>query len=134
MAGQVMPLWTKRSFNFNGLTAGSTEAVVAVKTVDVSAYREATITVRAHTRDIVNASSKIEIIAYMTAPTGEDPAVDFVSGTALTTATITSGSTSVLSTANLSTFGGYLRVVVLGTRVTSGNCSADLSADLVVKE
>ncbi len=134
MAGMVIPLWNKKSFNFNNLTAGTTETHVAVKAVAVEKYREAMLIVRAHTRDIVNGSSKIEIIAFTTAPSGEDPAVDFVSTTASGTAAITNGSTSTVATVSLSNFGGFLRINVMGTRVTSGNCTADLSAEIVVKE
>jgi len=132
--GIVTPLWNKKSFNFNNLTAGTSETDVAVKTVACERYREGLLIVRAHTRDIVNASSKIEIVAYTTAPTAEDPSVDFVFTTASGTATVANGSTSVVASVALANFGAFLRILVVGTRVTSGNCSADLSADLVLKE
>lgn len=134
MAGTSIPLWNKKSFNFNNLTAGTTETHVAVKAVASEKYREALLIIRAHTRDIVNASSKIEVIAFTTAPSPEDPSVDFVSTTASGTATIANGSTSVVATVALANFGGFLRFNVMGTRVTSGNCTADLSAELVLKE
>lgn len=134
MAGMIIPLWNKKSWNFDNLTASTSETHVAVKAVASERYTEAMLVVRAHTRDIVNASSKIEIVAFTTAPSGEDPSVDFFSSTASGTATIGNGSTSMLATAALANFGGFLRIQVIGTRNTSGNCNAELSADIVMKE
>lgn len=134
MAGVIIPLWNKKSWNFDNLTAGTSETHVAVKALSSERYTEGLIVVRAHTRDIVNASSKIEVVAFTTAPSSEDPAVDFVSTTASGTATVANGSTTTVATVGLSGFGGFLRIHVIGTRVSSGNCKADLSADLVLKE
>lgn len=134
MAGVIIPLWNKKSWNFNNLTASTSETHVAVKALSSERYTEALLVVRAHTRDIVNASSKIEIVAFTTAPSAEDPSVDFFSSTASGTATIANGSTTTFATAQLANFGGFLRIHVIGTRGTSGNCSSDLSADLVLKE
>jgi hypothetical protein len=134
MAGTTIPLWNKRSFNFNNLTAGTSESHVAVKAISVERYREGQLIVRAHTRDIVNASSMIEVVASTTAPSAEDPSVDYVFTTASGTATIDDGSTTVVASANLSNFGGFLRISVMGTRISTGNCSAELSAELVLKE
>lgn len=134
MAGTSIPLWNKRTFNFNNLTAGTTETQVAVKAIGCERYREGLLIVRAHTRDIVNAGSKIEVVAYTTAPSPEDPSVDFVFATAAGTASLANGSTTIVASAALANFGAFLRIIVIGTRVTSGNCSADISADLVLKE
>jgi hypothetical protein len=134
MAGTVIVLWNKRSFNFNNVIAGSSESHVAVKALAVERYREAQLIVRAHTRTIDDTNSMIQIVAQTTAPTAEDPSIDFVSTTASGTATIASGSTTVVATANLSNFGGFLRFNVIGTRTTSGSCVAELSAELVLKE
>lgn len=134
MPGTAIPLWNKKSFNFNNLTLGTSESNVAVKAVACERYREGLLIVRAHTRDIVNAASKIEIVVYTTSPTAEDPSVDFVFATASGTATVANGSTSIVASVALANFGAFMRIVVIGTRTTSGNCSADLSADLVLKE
>jgi hypothetical protein len=134
VAGRSQNIVTKRPFNFDQLTAGQSESQVAVKAIDVSAYREGMLVVRAHTRDIVNASSIIEVQAFVTAPSSEDPSVDWVASAALATATITNGSTAFFITANLANMGGFLRIVVKGTRISSGNCNANISIDLVLKE
>jgi hypothetical protein len=134
MAGTQMMLFNKRMMNFDQLTASQTETYVVVKSLDVTPYREGMITVRAHTRDIVHASSKIEVIAYVTSPSPEEPQTDFVLGTAVATATVAPGSTATFVKADLANMGGYLRIIVLGTRGASGNCKAEISADIVLKE
>lgn len=128
MPGTIIPIISKREYDFSNGNAD----VIVVKSIDVSAWTEGIVAVRVHGKDI--GSGNIKVVAYTTAPTSEDPAEDFVAGSAAATATVdSSGTVPQLVTATLSAgFGGFLRIVVEGD-AGSGNTRATLSADLVLK-
>ena len=73
MAGVSMNLLSKREFNFD---SGS-GTVTVLKAVDVTPYTEGVLLVRVHAADIAGSSS-MQVRARTTAPSTEDPSVDFV--------------------------------------------------------
>jgi hypothetical protein len=127
MAGMTIPLFTKRAFTFSATTT-----TPVVKAVDVSHYTEGALIVRVH-GGTIDAGS-IAVRARTTAPSPEDPAVDFVSTSNVAVVTLSTGlGSGDLGVGALSAnFGGFLRVDVVGT-YSSGTLSATLSAELVVK-
>lgn len=129
MSGTRMPIISKRAFNFDNGSA----TVVAVKAVDVTNWREGTLLVRVHESGVAS-SSTLKVEAYITAPSQEEPSVDFVGTTAKATCTLDSSSSAGdLEVAALSDdFGAYLQINVVGTQ-SGGNCNATISAELVLK-
>lgn len=127
----IIPLFTKRTANFTNLTASTSETQVAVKQIQVDQYRQGMLIIRAHSRDLAVGLSSIAIMAQTTSPTSEDPSVSFDSAV-IGIATIISGSTSTMSSVALTNMGGFLKITVVGTRGTSGNATADISAELVL--
>lgn len=86
-----------------------------------------------HSEDVA-ASSTLKIVAYVTAPSGEDPALDFDYGTAVATCTINSSTVApVLLLANLTAgFGAFLVIKIEGVQ-SGGNCTATISVEIVAK-
>lgn len=130
MAGQTIPLISKRVFNF----ASGSGVYTAVKAVPVVAYTEGTLLVRVHAATF-SATSAISVVAKSTAPSSEEPNTDFVNATTLATATINSTITagSLVKTSLAANFGAFVEISVVGA-LASGSCTATVSADLVVKE
>ena len=129
MAGTTRNVISKRSYNFDNGSA----TVVAVKAVDVTNWREGTLIVRVHDSGVAS-SSTLKVVAYITAPSDDEPSVDFVGTTAKATCTLTSTSAAGdLEVAALSDdFGAYLQIKVEGTQ-SGGNCNATISVELVLK-
>ena len=138
MAGQIIPLFSRRTFDFSKLQGSQTIPVPIVKAVDVSQYTQATLEVRVHSMTISGGSAYIRVKLYTTAPSAEDPGRDFVYGSAVaTTSNLSSSNTApTLLVAQVSSgFGGMLAVAVEGEQPGSPvvSLTADLSAQLVVK-
>jgi hypothetical protein len=139
MAGQTPTIVSKREYPFTNLVVSSNQSVVVAKALDVSSYKEATLLVRVHSKDIV-ANGSIDVIAYSTAPSDEEPQSDFVRASpVLATATISAGTSTtpeLLVQSLTGNFGSHVRVEVKGTRgATSGsNLKATLSIDVSLKE
>lgn len=134
MAGLLVPLFSRRSFSFTGLTASTTMDIVIVRALPVFGYREATVLVKVHSVAL-DGGATIDLLASETSPTEDAPGVDFVASTVVLTASVATGTTPALVHAgNASTFGGHLQIVVRGTRGSTGSCDAVLEADLVLKE
>lgn len=129
MAGTTIPLITMREYDF-----ASSGEVVVIKAVPVQNWTSGILQVRVHATTVTS-SSTIDVKAYVTAPTNEDPTKDFVAGSAAGTAQIDSSTTApglVLATVSAN-FGAFLRIVIAGT-VSGGTCKATISADLVLKD
>lgn len=129
MAGTTIPLITMREYDF-----ASSGDVVVVKAVPVQNWTSGTLQVRVHSTTVTS-SSTLDVKAYTTAPTNEDPTKDFVADSAAVTAQIDSSTTApglVLGSLSAN-FGAFLRLVVEGT-VSGGTCKATISADLVLKD
>jgi hypothetical protein len=131
VAGQIIPVISKREYDFG--TGDAT--VIAVKAVAVTGFREGTLLVRVHSSSF-GGSSKIDVIAKTTAPSSEEPSLDFVNATAVATATVnsSSGTAGTLVKAALSDdFGAYLQISVVGD-LDTGDCKATISVEIVVKD
>ena len=128
----IIPLFTKREFDFSSGSA----TVVVVKSVDTSRYTEGVVNLRVHSNSSTAGTGTINAQAKSVALTGEDPSIDFVDGTTLATASMTSStSAGTLIRGALATgFGGSLQITIVGTKGTSTTLKATLSAELVVKE
>ena len=130
MSGTVIPLITKRDFNFDNGTA----TVTVVKAVPVSQYTEGVLLVRVHSSGIAS-SSTLEVRARTTAPTAEEPSVDFVNDTSMASVSLDSDAAAgdLERAALTDDFGAFLQIQVEGTQ-DGGNCNAVISADLVLKD
>ena len=133
MAGVIIPLFTKRDFDFSNGTA----TVVVVKSVDTSRYAEGILNLRVHTNTISGTGGgTIAAHAKAIALTAEDPVLDFIDGTTLAAASIATGTlVGSLVRGPLTTgFGGALQITVVGSKGTSAIVRATVSAELVLKE
>jgi len=135
MAGQLIPLLGKSPFDFGGLKTSTSEEAPFARKVDVVGSDEATLIVRAHSRDI-GSGAEIDVDAYTSNPSVDDPSVDFVTSSPSMTATLGTGSDTALETATLvGALGPKLEVRVKGVQAGSKVAiSADVSADLVLKQ
>jgi hypothetical protein len=132
MAGSLIPVFNKRDFTF---TATTTVGLVAAKAIPVDDYTEGTLLVRVHSGTLTG-SNTIVLKVRSTAPTAEDPAVDFVvTASDLAVATVSSTATTgtLLRTPFTAGFGGYVRVEVWANYPSGTSCTAVLSAELSVK-
>jgi hypothetical protein len=131
--GAIIPLFTKREFNFSN----GTGTIVIVKSVDTSRFTEGVLNLRVHSNSTTGSTTgTIALHAKAIALTGEDPSVDFLDATTLATASMTSdtAAATLLRGALTSGFGGALQITVVGNKGTSTTLKATLSAELVVKE
>jgi hypothetical protein len=140
MSGSTIPLFSRREFDFSEVRGDRCVDVLLVKAVDVSQYTRGTLEVRIHDRDISGSGARIWILAYTTAPTAEDPSVDFIDDSSPVASIVVDDSDDrtppVLATAELSSgFGGMLAIVVRGeqARAPVDALAAELSAFLTIK-
>lgn len=133
--GVLIPLFSLRRFDFANLAASTSAEVVIVRAIDIRQFRELTVLVRVHARTI-NLGASVAVLVQALSQTPEAPGVDFVdSGSAIATASVFIGSApGLIASAVTASFGGLARVVVKGTRASSGSCSADVAADLLLRE
>src|SRR5262245_42589189 len=96
----IITLFTKRTVTFTSLQASTSETQTYVKAVQVDAYKQGMIVVRAHSRNI-DANCSIAVTASVTAPSTEDPSANFDS-TVIGTATISNGTTATFTNVALS--------------------------------
>jgi hypothetical protein len=131
MAVNVIEVVPMSTFDFTG--GGGTHVIK--KNVNVRASSQGTLLVRVHDFPTSPSSgSSISVICRISAPSDEQPEVDFL-GDAVATATIDDGieETPALLKVDLDElFGGWLQVEVVGVHGTSG-VSCVLSADLAMK-
>lgn len=133
MAGMIVPLFTKREFDFSNGTA----TIVVVKSIDTSRYTEGVINLRVHTNSSTSSTTgTITAHAKGVALTAEDPTLDFIDGTTLGTASMTSNTAAgtLLRGSLTSGFGGSLQIVIVGNKGNSTALRATVSAELVLKE
>ena len=85
MAGTTLRLFFRRDFDFGGLPLGATAAFAVEGNVDVSAFRTGTLLVRVHD-EAIPTGHVLRVRLYATAPSVEDPLLDFVTTSAVMTA------------------------------------------------
>jgi hypothetical protein len=133
MSGHVAPLFHKQEFDFSG----GNGTVVVVRQIDVSRWTQGEVLVRVHSNSITGSTTgTIAVVAKSVSLTNQDPATDFIDGTAVATATVSDSSTAgTLKRASLTTpFGSGLQIQVVATKGTSTTVKATISVDLVVKD
>lgn len=134
-----IPILTERLYDLSNLGSGAQTTVVLVKALDVVAYRSGTLQVRVHDADYGSNTPTLEVVAYMTCPSKDDPSQDFV-GDAKATVTLKDGSTTVaaegLGQDDLAaSFGSHLRIVLEATQADPADTlQATISAELVLNE
>jgi hypothetical protein len=140
MAGTVLQVVPKRTLDFTSVSSGSGQAqeVVLAQGIDVSAWREVSLMVRAHSTTFGGNVGQIDIYAYMEGRTPEDPGILFTNTTSLGTVTINSSTVAPLySVTSLgSNVGSMIKIAAKGTRTTSlgsNALKADVSIDLSFK-
>lgn len=137
MRSRVMHLIRKRSFDFSTLVVGTTESVVAVAEVDVSAFGNAVLVVRVHANTTTGTGSTISVSAYSVAPSDEDPDVTFIAPSPAATVTISNGATTPAGTLLVAAvgegFGSCLQIQVTGDRDAADTVHAEISVDLVAR-
>ena len=134
MSSALVPLFSLRTFSFSTLSASKSLEIVLVRSLDILNAREASLLVRVHSRSI-SLGATIAISLRAVAPSLEAPGTDFPDDASpLATVTIAVGSSATFGMASVTSgMPSWGRVVIKGTRAASGNCEADLAADLVLK-
>lgn len=134
MAGILVPLFSRRRFSFTGLSTLQSMDIVIVRALPCFDHRELTFLVKVHSRTL-DGGAKISLIAFDVSQSPDAPGVDFFDAAAVCTASVTTGSApALIDESAREKFGGHVRIIVRGTRGTTGSCEAILEADLVLKE
>ena len=131
MRSGLMEILRKRTFDFAGLQAGTSETVVEGD-ADLSEYGDATIAVRVHDNATTGTSS-IVVAVHSRSYSSDDPDTPFVASTPSASVTIDAGTADgvLLVAGVLEGFGGCLELRVTGTRNGSDTCRAEISVELV---
>jgi hypothetical protein len=138
MSGTIIPIFSRRRFDFSNLGAGGTTSFEVAKGFDSSQYTEGALLVRVHSGTNIGDTATVLVSVLTWAPSQEDPAKnsDFL-GTTAATVTVTSSHTgpNLLKGDFSGNFGGQLLVGVLALQDTNSEESmiAVLSAELVLK-
>ena len=134
-----IPILTERVFDFSNLGSSATSDVVLVKALDVTAYRSGALKIRVHDSDYGAGSPTLQIVAYMTSPSSDDPGQDFV-GSAKATVVLKDATTQIdagelAKDALDASFGSHLRIVLESTQAsTPDTLQATISAELALYE
>lgn len=132
MAGTVVQLFSKRSFDFSG----GNGTVVVVRSIPVERWVDAQINVRVHTNGITSGTGTIAVSAKSISLTQEEMQTDFLDATILATASVATGTLvgALVRGTVTSGFGAALQILVVGTKGTSATVIANLSAEIVLKD
>lgn len=132
MSGTVIQLFSKRSFDFSG----GNGTVVVVRSIPVERWTDAQINVRVHTNGIASGSGTIVVNAKSISLTQEEMQTDFIDTAILATASVANGTlVGALVRGTVSSgFGAALQIVVVGTKGSSANVIANISAEIVLKD
>jgi hypothetical protein len=133
-------LLDRRRFDFSLLMGAATKELVVVKCLATPAFRDARLQVRVHEVDIGGGdeSGTLDVFLKSTAPSRDDPGVDFVGEEALASAVVsaTVGAGTLFDLSVKPAFGKAVRLLMRATQ--SGpdgpySLVASLSASLVVR-
>lgn len=128
MPTNVIKVIPKTTYDF---TSGSSTYVVC-RALDVTDSSSGSLLVRSHDHTITS-GGRIEVVVKISAPSHEEPSIDFV-GDAVATATLDSSTPAapLLLKEDLDpSFGGFLRVEIVGTKGSS-TTQATISCDLAM--
>ena len=131
MAGKLLTVLPKRSYDFSNLIVGTTQQIVVAERIDISEYIDAVLAVRVNSLTIGGLNT-IALDLYGDGFTRNDPSVAFRTSSPLFSSVQLSISPWLL------TYGGTVRgqygiVVLTATRGQSGTMNVTLSADLVLR-
>lgn len=136
MQNRVMTLVRKRLFDFSNISA-TPVTVVALDAIDVGCFGDALLAVRVHSNEIGAGGSTIQVEALNTAPSDEDPDLDFVEDDAAATVKVGDASNFPAGTLLLDGveqgFGPALQIRVVGTRIGVAVVKAEISVELVAR-
>jgi hypothetical protein len=135
MSGVQHSIIPRTKYSFDNIAVATTFSFPIARYIDVSQYREATLMVRVHARNIV-ATGTIKVEVLGDAPTSDDPAQDFQTGVQGTSTSIVAGTTS--PSVQLQTIpaniGGMISVWLTVTQGTSASTlNAKISIDISLK-
>ncbi len=134
----VLPLLSARPFDFDGVSASSSVELVVADAIDTSGFDDGILDVRLH-QGSIGAKAKIEVLAYVVAPTAEDPAQTFraaseAAAVVMAQTTVAAPGGTLTAAALSGQLGSFVSVVVRGTQGNATDeCNAILSADLVLR-
>ena len=113
MSGKIIPVMSRRTLDMSSTAFGPPIEITLMKVVDVSAFTEGELYVRVH-GGTIGGNGVINILAYTTLPSAEDPSVDFVRTGVVANASLTASSTAAAPTlvraVLSSSFGGALSI------------------------
>lgn len=133
----VIQLFPIRTFTFTNVQGGLSLTIPVIRALDVSRWREGTLIVRIHSKDVPSGGT-IDVTLTTTSLSEDDPSSTFNAASAAATVSVTSSLPATvpgLITAALSAnFGSMLTLKVTGTQpAVATTHTAVLSAELSVK-
>lgn len=132
MAGRRVELFAKRTFDMTGVLAAETMTVELIDRLDVRDAERATLLVRTHSADFSGGGS-IAVVIQQTAPSAEDPSVDFIGSDLVSTTAGSSAPSLAVAGVDLLSI-TTVRVVVDCTQSGGGgSLTGELSAELVLE-
>lgn len=133
MAGRRVELFAKRTFDMTDVANSQTMTVELIDRLVVQGAERGTLLVRAHTADL-SGGGDMTVVLQQTAPSSEEPSVDFIASTNVASAAVpTSGPAVKVSGVDLTNV-GMVRVVLEAVQSSGGGAlTADISAELVLK-
>jgi hypothetical protein len=141
IAGTILTVCPKRTFDFSALAIGGSQEVVLTQGVDLSTWREASLVVRLHKNSFGSYLGEIDVAVALEGRTDEESGMLFASPlTTFYPITVASSAATFyvgkVFTSAGNTVGEMLKISVVGSRTSSGTANsiaADLSIDLVLK-
>lgn len=135
MPGTIIAVFSRRLFDFDNVRSPGEVEIILAKAINVEQYTEGTLLVRVHAIDI-DCGATIEVIAKASAPSSEDPELDFIGATVATITIDASVAAPALVKASfLADPGERVTITIKGSQTSTApaSCKAELSAELVVK-
>jgi len=137
MAGRVIRLVPKSTYEFSSLGAGAQTTIALAQRVDVSQYTELTLMVRTHEVNIPSGSGMLTVRAVADGHTDEEPGQFFMDGTSLGDADIDANTTAPgYDTVSLAAgSGAMISILLIAAQDASQviDLEATISVDLSMK-
>jgi len=138
MAGKLITILPKRTFDFSGLISGSSMTQVIVEQIDISEYIDGLLIVRVHAVNSVGGNMSFQLV--QDGFSERDPSIIFLAppsayfcSAAVVDSTVVPGKV-IAGGGNMGGFlGEYAALTVTASRVTTGSITASVSADLLMR-
>jgi len=131
MAGKLIPVLPKRTYDFSNLRVGTVQQIVVAERVDISRYIDCVVAARVNSVTVAGSNS-IKLDVYADGHTGEEPGLQF-GAAAPFFSSVSLSIAPFLVTYGGSVRGDYATVVLTATRGQVGTFNITLSADLVLR-